>query len=155
MSESKNKRKSQRGKEMPKGTQDKNLVFASELINGLEATTRLIENLLDDIKDNHELIGYLKNEVEALSEQLNIIDEIIRGDLHTPSIQTKLALLEREVGDLKDKLEKHENKDKTDTVTKSTSKNERLKIWVSAIIGLITGIGSVIAAYFAGKPNFP
>ena len=132
-----------------KNTQEqKDKVYVTELVKGLEATTALISNLLDDIKDNSHLIGNIRSDVLSISKQIDLLEELVRGDSSHPSILTRLALLERDIADLSKELEKHEEENCVFRANKSKTKIEKLKLWAGIITALISALIGAATAYY-------
>ena len=128
---------------------NKDDIYLTNLIKGLEATTSLVQNLLDDIKDNAILVGNLKVSVEHLNQQVSVLENIIRGNnSSTKSLLTRLALLEKEVADLTKMIEYHENLETAEQSVTRKRKFERLKVWAQAIIALICTLIGALTAYY-------
>ena len=128
---------------------NKDDIYLTNLIKGLEATTSLVQNLLDDIKDNAILVGNLKVSVEHLNQQVSVLENIIRGNnSSTKSLLTRLALLEKEVADLTKMIEYHENLETAEQSVTRKRKFERLKVWAQAIIALICALIGALTAYY-------
>lgn len=123
--------------------------FAEELVRGLESTTRLIHSLLSDIKENSELIITLKSEVEDMKSQLAIMEQIVRGGPSGESLLTRFALLEKDVEYILKELDQKELSKVMETGTQSKDRAERMKVWVGAIISIISAIIAAVATYFS------
>lgn len=126
-----------------------NEVFAEELVNGLESTTILIQSLLEDIKENSEIIGALKSEMEDMGSQLKLMEEIIRGGSSNQSLLTRFALLERDVQDILKDLEQKQFLQTIQSDSKNKEKSEKIKFLIGGIVSLISAIIAAVATYYS------
>ena len=133
----------------PGENNNKDQVFAEELVKGLESTTKLIHTLLDDIKGNSELIVTLKSEVNDMNSQLRIMEDIIRGGPSNESLLTRFALLEKDVEYILKELNQRELIGTVEEGNETKAKTEKVKIIVTAIISLISAIIASVATYFS------
>jgi len=109
----------------------------------------LIQSLLEDIKENSEIIGALKSEMEDMSSQLKLMEEIIRGGSSNQSLLTRFALLERDVQDILKDLEQKQFLQTIQSDSKNKEKSEKIKFLIGGIVSLISAIIAAVATYYS------
>jgi chromosome segregation ATPase len=135
-------------------------IVARQVASGLSATTRLIQSLAADVRENSLAVASIKTEVASLKDDVRIVSEILlREEKGTKPVLTRLALLEQlseDMGKDVDKLESSSENIKTKVMTlTNTLSNQNLvnadqrevkKYRIQLLVAVITSIGALVAA---------
>lgn len=71
-----------------------------DLAKSVTTTTSLLEGLLDEIRDHSTSLALLKDKLASINESVSSLSSVVREGNGTPSIVTRLALLEKEIKDI-------------------------------------------------------
>jgi gas vesicle protein len=111
---------------MPRSNKNDTQELAQDLASSLKATTELIYNLMDDIKENATSFAVLKEKMESLSDSVESLSHIVRDGNGKGSMITRLALYEQSLDNISEKLDDFvDETQETIKELKSEIKNER------------------------------
>jgi hypothetical protein len=130
---------------MPKRGEQK---YIDELISALEATTKLITSLVNDMQENSELVIQLKEKIQIIESQIILLETILRGGATSDSLLTRFALLEKEVESVLEKISNIQKEEKIEDAQHDKLMTERMKIIIGGAVALISSIITAIATYY-------
>jgi len=87
--------------------------LAEDLAKSLQVTTTLMQSLLGEIRDNATSLAVLKQKLGGIEDKVNSLSHIIRNDNGDKSLITRIALMEKIIGDLSKGLDSHITGDQT------------------------------------------
>ena len=82
--------------------------LAEDLAKSLHAVTTLTQSLLGEIRDNATSLAVLKEKFDVLAENMEVLSKIIRMGNGQESLLTRVALLEKSLSILEQKLDEKE-----------------------------------------------
>lgn len=148
-----------------------NNALAEDLAKSLQATTSLVQTLLGELRENATAMAVLKGKLDGIEEKVKYLSYVVRDGNGEKSLITRLALLENDLQDLEEEVQKHDEYDKEierrlherisnvksminqDNKTKAEFRREKtisyLKLAASIVPGLLA-LGLVLAKHFLG-----
>lgn len=115
----------------------------TQVTKALQATSILLNSLIDDVRDNTKETSSLRAELKSLAEIVRILSRMVRDGNGGHSIITRLAVVE----DTIDKIQKaKEREDKSEEANARVSSSRRWDV-ISAILVALISLGiSLFAA---------
>lgn len=115
----------------------------TQVTKALQATSILLNSLIDDVRDNTKETSSLRAELKALGEIVRILSRMVRDGNGGHSIITRLAVAE----DTIDKIQKaKEREDKSEEANARVNSSRRWDV-ISAILVALISLGiSLFAA---------
>lgn len=120
-----------------------------DFVQSLEATTELVQSLLQDIREGEVDFATIKTELRILVENVKELSTSIRkNDIGIANLKTKVALLEKSVNELeswiKDKKQKEEQDAVALKIADKTGKWQTIAAISTGVLALITASATLI-----------
>lgn len=118
--------------------------LAKNLAASLRSTTELIQSLLGEIRDNATTLAVLREKLDNLGKSVDNLTAIVSKGNGKGSLVTRFTLMESELEELEEKIEKYKEQieAKTAVIEKAKIENEGLEkkksIEIVKTIGIIT-----------------
>lgn len=123
------------------------------LLREIQQAAAAIESLLSEVNSVQLSVNTLKTRAEANAEELRLLSKMLRdGDGTGNSVMTRLAIVERSIGEMRDGLTRA---DDVRARQGDTTALARWTVWASIIGGFISLVGAIVAVVIAvkfGKP---
>lgn len=119
--------------------------FTSEFLSVLDSTTKLVQQLLNDIREGEINFTTLKAELSAAVDKVKDLSMLVReseGELS--ELTTRVALLERAVSELEEWVKQQRDKDQS---ISTADKQGKWQVIVAAITGglaLLTSLATLL-----------
>jgi chromosome segregation ATPase len=120
-----------------------------DFIQSLEATTDLVQRLLEDIREGEVDFASIKTELRILVQNVKDLSSSIKGsDIDISHLRTKIAVLEKSVSELESWMKFKKQKEEQDSVTlkiaDKTGRWQTIAAVTTGILALLTASATLI-----------
>lgn len=116
---------------------------AIEFLSALDSTTKLVQQLLEDIREGEVNFATLKTELSSLMTKVKELSVLVRdSEGEVSELTTRVALLERAVQELEEWVKQQRDKDKSSVVA---DKQGKWQVITAAVTGGLALLASILA----------
>lgn len=124
-------------------SKNQNDKVAVEFISTLDSTTKLVQRLLEDIREGEVNFATLKTELSSLMTKVKELSVLVRdSEGEVSELTIRIALLERAVEELEEWVKHQRDKDKNSIVA---DKQGKWQVITAAITGGLALLASILA----------